>query len=79
MANSNTPAVKKSFLGSLKAFPGKVVKGFSSMYHELRKVSWPTRKQLLNYTFAVLVFMFFMGIIISLLDTVSVQLVNLIS
>ncbi|NMD37510.1 MAG: preprotein translocase subunit SecE [Christensenellaceae bacterium] len=49
------------------------------MWHELKKVSWPTRKELLNYTVIVLVFMVFMGIVIGLLDAGATQLINLIS
>ncbi|MDY5729942.1 MAG: preprotein translocase subunit SecE [Eubacteriales bacterium] len=75
---SNTP-VKKTFLEKVKAIPGKIVKAFTGMWHELKKVSWPTRKQLLNYTAVVLVFMLFMGIVIGILDTGATQLVTLLS
>lgn len=82
MANAtNTP--KKSFFSRLGAWfvnlPKRIGKSFSGMWHELKKVSWPTRKQLLNYTVIVLVFMVFMGIVIGLLDMGSTQLVHLIS
>lgn len=35
---------------------------------ELRKVIWPTRKELITYTWVVLVFVVFMGAVIGLFD-----------
>lgn len=82
MANA-TNASQKSFFSRMGAWfvnlPKRIGKAFSGMWHELKKVSWPTRKQLLNYTVLVLVFMVFMGIVIGLLDMGSTQLVHLIS
>ena len=37
---------------------------------ELRKVIWPTRKELVSYTWVVLVFVLIMGTIIGILDFV---------
>jgi len=79
MANNNTPVEKKSFFSKLASLPRRTAKGISNMWHELKKVSWPTRKQLFNYTMVVLVFMLFMGVVIGLLDTLATQLVHIIS
>lgn len=79
MANNNSPVEKKTFLQKIAALPKRIVKGFSNMWAELKKVSWPTKKQLINYTLVVLAFMLFMGVVIGLLDTVATQLVNIIS
>lgn len=35
---------------------------------ELRKVIWPTRSELINYTWVVLVFVFVMAVIIGVMD-----------
>lgn len=82
MANASN-ASQKSFFSRMGAWfvnlPKRIGRAFSGMWHELKKVSWPTRKQLLNYTVLVLVFMVFMGIVIGLLDMGSTQLVHLIS
>lgn len=82
MANAEN-ASQKSFFSRMGAWfvnlPKRIGRAFSGMWHELKKVSWPTRKQLLNYTILVLVFMVFMGIVIGLLDMGSTQLVHLIS
>jgi preprotein translocase subunit SecE len=47
------------------------------MWRELKKVTWPTRKDLLNYTLIVLAFMVFMGVVIGLLDMGSSRLIAL--
>ena len=47
------------------------------MYHELKKVTWPTKKELINYSLVVLAFMVAMGIIIGLIDFGAGALVNL--
>ena len=53
--------------------------GFVGFFkRELRKVTWPTREKLVNYSVIVVLFMLFMMVIIGLLDTGASQLVNLI-
>ena len=47
------------------------------MWHELRKVTWPTRQDLINYSLIVLAFLVFMGVVIGLLDLGSTSLVSL--
>ena len=49
------------------------------MWHELKKVTWPTKKDLINYTCIVLLFMVFMGVVIGLLDMGASRLVTAIS
>ena len=41
---------------------------FRQMVAELRKVIWPTRKELVTYTMVVVVFVLFMVIFVTLLD-----------
>ena len=48
------------------------------MYHELKKVTWPTKKELLNYSVVVFVFMVVMDVIIGVIDIASGALVDLI-
>ena len=62
------------FVGFFK----RVGLAFKNMWHELRKVTWPTREKLVNYSVIVVLFMLFMMVIIGLLDTGASQLVNLI-
>ncbi len=83
MADEKTVQQKgenKSFwqkLGNFfKNLPANIAKPFKNMWHELRKVTWPTRKDLVNYTLIVIVFMVFMGIVIGLLDLGSSALIK---
>ena len=55
-----------------------VVTAFKNMWRELRKVTWPTREKLVNYSVIVVLFMLVMMVVIGLLDMGASQLVNLI-
>ena len=55
----------------------RIISSFREMFAELKKVTWPTRSALINYTLIVLAFMVLMGIIIYGLDTGAAALVQL--
>ena len=55
-----------------------IVSAFKNMWRELRKVTWPSRDKLINYSAIVVIFMVAMMVIIGLLDTGASALVNLI-
>ena len=76
-----TGAAKKEnkFIAFIKALPNKIATPFKNMWHELKKVTWPTKKDLINYTCIVLLFMVFMGVVIGLLDMGASRLVTAIS
>ena len=61
-----------------KAVPGRVTSAFKNMVAELKKVSWPSRKELINYSVLVIVFVVAMAILIGLLDLGSSALVQLL-
>lgn len=63
----------KGFVG----FFAKIGNAFKNMWHELKKVTWPTREKLVNYSVIVVLFMVFMMVIIGLLDTGAAKLINL--
>lgn len=66
-------------IGKWFAAVGKrIVLAFKNMWRELRKVTWPSREKLINYSTIVVLFMVAMMVIIGLLDTGASQLVNLI-
>ena len=73
---------KESFvtkcLNFFKRLPGIIARPFKNMWHELRKVTWPTRQDLINYTLIVLAFLVFMGVVIGLLDLGSIALIRAI-
>ena len=62
------------FVGFFK----KIGNAFKNMWRELRKVTWPSREKLVNYSTIVVLFIVFMMVVIGLLDTGASQLVNLI-
>ena len=61
-----------------KRLPKLIVLPIKNMWRELKKVTWPTRKDLINYTLIVLAFMVFMGAVIGLLDLGSSRLIALL-
>ena len=57
----------------------KIGNAFKNMWHELKKVSWPSVKEVRNYSLVVFAFMLVMGVIIWLIDFGSGALINLIT
>ena len=56
----------------------RIVRSFKDMFAELKKVTWPSRKELINYTLVVLAFMASMAVIIGLIDSGAAALVSFI-
>ena len=67
------------FVNFFKDLPQKIATPFKNMWHEMKKVTWPTKQDLIKYTCIVLLFMVFMGIVIGLLDMGASKLVTAIS
>lgn len=67
------------FVAFFKNLPQNIATPFKNMWHELKKVTWPTKQDLIKYSCIVLLFMVFMGIVIGLLDMGSSRLVTAIS
>ena len=65
------------FVNFFKNLPANIARPFKNMWHELKKVTWPTKENWIKYSLIVLVFLVFMGIVIGLLDLGSTALVNL--
>ena len=78
MANANDKKAKPSFGERFVGFFKNIGRFFKNMWHELKKVTWPTKKDVLNYSLVVFAFMVVMGIIIGLIDFGSGALVDLI-
>ena len=56
----------------------KIGLSFKNMWHELQKVTWPTKDKLINYVIIVVLMMVFLMLIIGLLDTGASSLINLL-
>ena len=67
----------EKFVRFFKNLPANIARPFRNMWHELKKVTWPTKENWIKYSLIVLVFLVFMGIVIGLLDLGSTALVNL--
>lgn len=78
-AEGTQPKKENKFVAFFKNLPRRIATPFKNMWHELKKVTWPTKKDLINYTCIVLVFMVFMGVVIGLLDMGASKLVTAIS
>jgi len=57
----------------------RIVRAFRDMWAELKKVTWPTRGELVNYSLVVLGFLVAMGVIIFVIDTGAAALVKWIT
>lgn len=57
--------------------PRRIVQPFKNMWRELKKVTWPSRQDLISYTLIVIGFMVFMGLVIGLLDMGASKLIAL--
>lgn len=58
------------------ALPGRIANSFKNMAAELKKVAWPSRKDLINYSVVVIGFVVALAIIVGVLDTASSFLVK---
>ena len=80
--SENKKTEQKGFMARAKDFvvalPGRVANAFKNMAAELKKVSWPSKKDLVNYSLVVIGFVVVLAVIVGLLDTVSSSLVKLL-
>ncbi|MDO5378749.1 MAG: preprotein translocase subunit SecE [Clostridia bacterium] len=58
------------------ALPGRIANAFKNMVAELKKVAWPSKKDLINYSVVVIGFVVALAIIVGVLDTASSFLVK---
>ncbi len=59
-----------------RSLPGRIQAAFKNMAAELKKVSWPTRQDLINYSIIVVAFVVALAVVVGLLDTASSFLVR---
>ena len=77
-AQKNDQGKLAKILNWFKTLPKRISKPFKNMFYELKKVTWPSKQKLINYSVIVLLFMLFMGIVIGLLDAGATNLINLL-
>jgi preprotein translocase subunit SecE len=54
-----------------KALPKRVSGAFKNMGAELKKVAWPSKKDLINYSIIVIGFVVVLALVVGVLDTAS--------
>ena len=67
---------KPGFVARVKALPARIANAFKNTAAELKKVSWPSKKDLINYSLVVIGFVFVLALVVGLLDTGSSFLVK---
>lgn len=68
---SNNTAVKKSgpnFFQKVGGFFKKIGTYFKEVFSETKKLTWPSKKEVINYTLAVIGFVALMALIMWVLD-----------
>lgn len=74
---ADKPAKKAGFMESVRAFFGKIAKFFRDTIGEMKKVVWPSKKQIKNNTIIVLVVVLVAAVILFGLDTIFGLLLKL--
>lgn len=69
MSKDETKKEKKTPDKSKKKKQNKIAKWFKELRSEFKKVVWPTKKQIINNTFVVLVTMVISSVFVGALDT----------
>ncbi len=54
----------------------KATKFISEVISELKKVSWPSRKETINSTFVVIVLIFILGTFLAIVDGVLAKIIS---
>lgn len=73
MADTNSTKTKKASFGS------RVKKFFHDTKAELKKVTWPTKEQLIHNTGVIIVFIIIITAILSILDVAFAKLFQLLT
>ncbi len=73
------PRQKINWKQFIKKMPSRIAKFFRDVIHELKKVSWPSRKALINYTIVVVVTIVVFAILLGVFDFGFVQLIDLLT
>jgi len=73
------PKKKINWKQFIRELPSRVAKFFRDVVHELKRVTWPTRKALINYTIVVVVTIIIFSIILGIFDFGFMRLLELMA
>ncbi|MEG0766148.1 MAG: preprotein translocase subunit SecE [Clostridia bacterium] len=77
-APDKKPSWGARFWNGCKALPKRMWNSIQNTVSELKKVTWPSKQDLINYTTVVVVFMVLMAVVVGLLDMGASGLVSLL-
>jgi preprotein translocase subunit SecE len=72
------PKKKMNWKQFIKRLPSRIAKFLKDVVRELKRVSWPTKKALLNYTIIVVVTIIIFAVILGVFDFGFLHLLDLI-
>jgi preprotein translocase subunit SecE len=70
------PTKKRNWKQFIKEMPSRIARFFKDVVRELKRVTWPTKKALLNYTIIVVVTIIIFGVILGVFDLSFIQLLD---
>jgi preprotein translocase subunit SecE len=73
------PKKKINWKEFIKRLPSRIAKFLKDVVRELKRVSWPTKKALLNYTIVVVVTIIIFAVILGVFDFGFLHLLDLIA
>ncbi len=73
------PKKKINWKQFIKKLPLRIVKFFRDVVHELKRVTWPTKKALLTYTIVVIITIIIFAVILGVFDFGFIQLLDFIA
>jgi preprotein translocase subunit SecE len=73
------PRKKFDFKQFIKTLPSRIAKFTRDVIHELKKVTWPTRKALINYTIVVIATIVFFAILLGVFDLGFIRVIELLA
>ena len=73
------PKKKTNWKQVIKKVPSRIAGFFRDVVHELKRVTWPTKKALINYTIVVIVTIIIFSILLGLFDLGFIKLIDLLA
>lgn len=73
------PKKKMNWKEFIKKLPSRIAGFFRDVVHEMKRVTWPTRKALINYTIVVLVTIIIFSVLLGVFDLGFIKIVELMA
>lgn len=73
------PRQKVNWKQFIKRLPSRIAGFFRDVVHELKRVTWPSKKALINYTIVVVVTIIIFSILLGLFDLGFIQIVEMMA